>query len=159
MKCCLNAAAFEVFRVLLLTMCILLWPQFTHNLADASSMIMGHVTKPKSFQTGSMNITVSSVYLLVTRSESSTAHSGCEDLHRKHGTDRLEKVIMYTLRHMKSSGEFLNHRSVYKRSQYSNEISDLCRRFKERGLVNGDSEEHKWCYTQECWQNAMFIKE
>ncbi len=48
--------------VLLLTMSIPLWLQFTHLLMTTSSRIMHHVTKLKSSQTGFLNMTMSSLY-------------------------------------------------------------------------------------------------
>ncbi len=48
--------------VLLLTMSIPLWLQFTPLLMATSSRIMHHVTKLKSSQTGFLNMTMSSLY-------------------------------------------------------------------------------------------------
>ncbi len=48
--------------VLLLTMAIPLWLQCTHLLMATSSRIMHHVTKPKSSQSGFLNMTMSSLY-------------------------------------------------------------------------------------------------
>lgn len=63
-------------------MCISLQPQFTHLIMATSNMILHHVTK--SSETGSMNMTVSSVYVRglpshqITSSESNRAPLGCE---------------------------------------------------------------------------------
>ncbi len=48
--------------VLLLTMSIPLWLQCTHLLMATSSSIMHHVTKLKSYQTGFLYMTMSSLY-------------------------------------------------------------------------------------------------
>ncbi len=65
--------------VLLLTMSIPLWLQCTHLLMATSSRIMHHVTKPKSSQTGFLNMTMSFTLLKwppVTRSQSNRAPFG-----------------------------------------------------------------------------------
>ncbi len=49
-------------RVLLLTMSIPLWLQYTHLLIANSSRITHHITKLKSSQTGFLNMTMSSLY-------------------------------------------------------------------------------------------------
>lgn len=80
---------------LLLTTCILLWPQLNHLKMATSSLIRPHVRKYKLSQTGSVHM-MTSVYFPITRSESNRALLGrgiMADMKHEYGAPKSAAIM------------------------------------------------------------------